>query len=460
MDGKQHILHYGSPSRLHVVETYGTGGRDVLKSYSLNDRKSITIHGLSNTSGALQILAQMFLPAGYPATVTPDYLRYMFDSLQAFTGEIAGLLASRAVLTSLGVGSSSPGATATAAVLLNIIQDTCGRLATILGAWKLGPVIEPECKTWRIAADIFNDVGIVLECLSPALPHRLKVLTLCFARTSRALCGVAAGGAKAALSRHFVSAGGSIADVNAKESSQETVVALCGMLVGSILVPRITSAQGTWAALVLLIGVHLLLNFLGVRSVTMSSLNRQRATLVLGSIIDRRPIPSPSEAARMESIFAPGSRLFLPSDSNSNPKAILGRCRIGVSLEEVIKHLRRHGDEDVGATVENLLRQYDAERYVLLCTRSRWGRADVLVCLKPSATPRDTLYAWTHALLAARARGRQSEGHAALQARELLNEHWEALERVGWRVDESCLLTGSDRRIEVVSTGDARYGEK
>lgn len=141
------------------------------------------------------------------------------------------------------------GATATAAVLLNISQDTCGRIAStsshlrdaglyldaaILSAWKLGPIIEPECKQWRIAADIFNDMGIILECLSPAFPQRFKVVTLCVARVSRALCGVAAGGAKAALSRHFVGPGGSIADVNAKESSQETVVALCGMLVRAL----------------------------------------------------------------------------------------------------------------------------------------------------------------------------------------------------------------------------------
>ena len=145
----------------------------------------------------------------------------------------------------MGVGDA--GATATGAVLLKIIQDTCGRVASwlsslypklhihsttaILSAWKLGPMLEPECKQWRLAADLFNDAGIVLECLSPALPQTMKITLLCIARVVRSLCGVSAGGAKAALSQHFVGPGGSIADINAKESSQETVVALVGMLV-------------------------------------------------------------------------------------------------------------------------------------------------------------------------------------------------------------------------------------
>lgn len=41
----------------------------------------------------------IFLPAGYPHSVTDDYLEYqIYDSLQAFSSSIAGLLSSRAVL--------------------------------------------------------------------------------------------------------------------------------------------------------------------------------------------------------------------------------------------------------------------------------------------------------------------------------------------------------------------------
>ena len=54
-----------------------------------------------------QSLLSIFLPSGFPHTVTPDYIPYqIYDSLQAFSSSIAGLLASRAVLEGLGVGTS------------------------------------------------------------------------------------------------------------------------------------------------------------------------------------------------------------------------------------------------------------------------------------------------------------------------------------------------------------------
>ena len=34
----------------------------------------------------------------------------------------------------------------------------------------LGTALEPECKMYRLAADIFNDAAMILDCLSPAFP--------------------------------------------------------------------------------------------------------------------------------------------------------------------------------------------------------------------------------------------------------------------------------------------------
>ena len=48
-----------------------------------------------------QRLLGIFLPNGYPHTVSSDYTPYqIYDSLQAFFSAIAGLLASRAVVRS------------------------------------------------------------------------------------------------------------------------------------------------------------------------------------------------------------------------------------------------------------------------------------------------------------------------------------------------------------------------
>ena len=128
-----------------------------------------------------------------------------------------------------------------------------GRVATILFAHRFGTTLEPECKMYRFAADIFNDMAMVLDCFSPALPKTPRVLLLSFSSVLRALCGVAAGSSKASLSAHFAK-WGNLGELNAvslpirrlstgwekeksnlrypqKDSSQETIISLLGMLV-------------------------------------------------------------------------------------------------------------------------------------------------------------------------------------------------------------------------------------
>lgn len=89
-----------------------------------------------------------------------------------------------------------------------------GRIATIVFAHRLGTSLEPECKMYRLAADVFNDTAMVLDCLSPALPKALRVILLSCSSVLRALCGVAAGSSKASLSAHFAK-WGNLGELNA-----------------------------------------------------------------------------------------------------------------------------------------------------------------------------------------------------------------------------------------------------
>ena len=100
---------------------------------------------------------------------------------------------------------------------------------------------------YRLLADVLNDAALVLDTVSPALNSyfgwpQLRVSALCLSASCRALCGIVAGGSKAAISLHFatpVKGKGDIGDLNAKDASKETVLALIGMLVrtsqGSVL---------------------------------------------------------------------------------------------------------------------------------------------------------------------------------------------------------------------------------
>ncbi|KAL3463225.1 vitamin B6 photo-protection and homoeostasis-domain-containing protein [Aspergillus heterothallicus] len=403
------------------------------------------------------LLIDVFLPTGYPHSVSEDYIPYqLFDSLQAFSSSIAGLLSSRAVLQGVGVGNAD--ASPTSALLLHILQDTSGRIATILFAHRVGTALEPECKMYRFAADIFNDLAMVLDCLSPMIPAGVsRVTVLSAAGVLRALCGVAGGSSKASLSAHFAK-WGNLAEVNAKDSSQETVISLVGMLVGSLVVSHITSFTATWLTLLALLTLHLSLNYAAVRSVQMTTLNRQRANIVFSSMLSsdasfaalqtstlsqeqsggavadhqtnprklrpqaqQKPLlqtPSPADVSRQERIFDASSLLkwyphhtpHLHSDGQVQaapaPEA-LGKCEIGVSLGQFMatsSSPTSSGSLKTALPLATLASLFSDEDYILVFTfpQGRRGRGSAKILLKQHATSKTHLKAWMHALLAAR----------------------------------------------------------
>jgi hypothetical protein len=186
--------------------------------------------------------------------------------------------------------------------VLKIIQDTFSRTATILFAHRMGQAIEPECKFYRFLADIFNDGGQFLDLFTPALPYYPKLSVMVSASILRALCGVAAGASKASLSAHFAKTG-NLAELNAKEQSQETVVSLLGMLAGTLFVKLVEGRQAVWAWMIILVGVHLATNYRAVRSVKMRSLNRQRATIVFREWLESSSVLTPAQVSKRESIL-------------------------------------------------------------------------------------------------------------------------------------------------------------
>jgi len=116
--------------------------------------------------------------------------------------------------------------------------------SAIIGAYYFGTSLYPETKTFRFLADVINDTSIVLDTLPPyfttiSLPYlpsgsTLQIVALCMSGAMRSLCGLVAGGSKAALIDHFaspVNSKGDVGELNAKGSSRSTVVALIGVLV-------------------------------------------------------------------------------------------------------------------------------------------------------------------------------------------------------------------------------------
>ncbi|KAH9908197.1 vitamin B6 photo-protection and homoeostasis-domain-containing protein [Xylariomycetidae sp. FL2044] len=460
------------------------------------------------TRNTLRNLLDVFLPAGYPHTVTPDYTPYqVYDSLQAFFSTIAGLLASRAVLEGFGVGSSSSSSTsdsdssgsgsgspssssgtrtATLAVLLTVLQESTGRLATILFAHRAGRALEPESKRYRFLADILNDAALALDLASPVLAAASsssssasgggagsdapRVLALCASGVLRALCGVAGGAAKASLSAHFASASssssssssspysdshkgkgdgdgddgggggrgggekGSLAELSAKDGSQETVVSLLGMLCGSLFVGRVSGRAAVWSWMAVLLALHLWTNYRAVRAVQLRTLNRQRATLLLDAY--GRHATGVCRVLRPDEVAAAEGILFWPARLRPARPAIAFAStypRPGeIRPDDLVRFERRAWVIVTTTTKEKKKKKKKDDR------TGHQQESKKTIYLKQGATALDALQAWGEALLGPEAPTVDND-----------KEFWSAVASTGWDLRTNAMETGPAVRIVV-----------
>ena len=251
----------------------------------------------------VSFLSSLFLPANYPHSVTPDYLTFqVYDTIQASSSYLRGLLCTQAILAGIGVGSAA--ATPASATLNWITRDGVGMLGGMLFAWYGAQSFGINVKRWRLFADLINDIGLTLELLSPRFPHLFLVLA-CIGTLCRALCGVAAGATRASLMSHFA-LHNNIADISAKEGIQETAVTLAGLVLGWQAVDWLDGdLRLTWLVFGLLTAVHVWANVLAMRCLVLTSLDDQRADLCMTHFLTHRTTLTPKQAANRESIYYP-----------------------------------------------------------------------------------------------------------------------------------------------------------
>lgn len=79
------------------------------------------------------------------------------------------------------------------------------------------------------------------------------------------------------------------------------------MLAGSMVVSYISTPLATWVSLIILLTIHLGTNYLAVRSVSMRTINRQRANIIFNKYMSSRHgsrrMLIPEEVSQLERIF-------------------------------------------------------------------------------------------------------------------------------------------------------------
>ncbi|VDK39945.1 unnamed protein product, partial [Taenia asiatica] len=291
-----------------------------------------------------------FLPEGYPSSVSNDYLEYqIWDTVQAIASSIISALAGQAVLIGIGVGSSS--ASILAASLTWIFKDGAGMVGRIVFAGWQG-----------MFADMLNDVAFFLELLSL---HAVSFfpLIVCISSVLRALVGMVGCATRVAVTQHQALEG-NMADVAAKDGSQETLSNLLALVVNLVLITMVTgNLMLIWLLFALLTPIHLYANWRAVRCLDFTTLNRARFSILVQDWLRKHdelsdqlpPLLSVHEVNRREPIL-------WPLGTGSRNRTI----HLGCSFEKLTWAVR-------DCKLPSLLGVFAEERYILYCPE--WKKA-------------------------------------------------------------------------------------
>ena len=320
-----------------------------------------------------RFLRRLLLPVGYPESVRPEYFRYqVWDSVQGVCSYVRGVMTTRSVLQGAGVGSAT--SSATAAALVWVLKDGLGMVGSLGFAYLFADAFETNIKEWRLLADVLNNIALTLDlCLSLAPPAWNVGLTALSA-VCKSCCWVCAGATKGRVSAHFAREG-CLADVIAKEGTQETAVALLGMALGAACTHFVgTDAVSTWAIFLLLLALHQWSNYQLVRTLVLDTLNPQRCVLITQLLLEHE-VAAGTDASAGE---GGGADCRFPADSS--PAAVATRESVyrplwlaargpvlGCSLDSLLTGLSAAAASDDGAaaTLDALRRCWADEPFLI-----------------------------------------------------------------------------------------------
>jgi len=282
--------------------------------------------------------------------------------VQAFASSISGSLATAAVLQGVGVGDSE--ATALAATLTWILKDGAGMVGRILFAAYTSTSLDFDCKRWRMFADVLNDGVMMVELMAGVLPKDLVMPTLCMAGVGRSLVGVAGGATKAAVAQHQARRQ-NMADLAAKDGSQETVVNLLALCVNLMLLPLVSATPNLpFLLFLLLAGLHIYSNYRAVSCLVMSTLNLARLNMVLDKYLETGSVGAVWETNRSETVMRPAGsgkvKIELGVSLQALNKEEMGRLEMMVKNEE--PYLLVKGNVDFKLVISNLAKPRDVYR--------------------------------------------------------------------------------------------------
>ncbi|KAM6550653.1 hypothetical protein CsatB_000461 [Cannabis sativa] len=315
------------------------------------------------------VVKDFILPAGFPGSVSNDYLQYMLLQFPTnVTGWICHALVTSSLLKAVGVGSfSGSAAAASAAAIRWVSKDGIGAVGRLLIGGRFGNIFDDDPKQWRLYADFIGSAGSIFDLMTPLYPAYFLPLASLGNLTKAVARGLRDPSFRV-IQNHFAISG-NLGEVAAKEEVWEVAAQLIGLGLGILFLdtPGLVKAYPvlalTWFGVRLL---HLWLRYLSLSVLQFDSINLKRARILVKSHVLHSTVPGYVDCNREENILV-WQRFMKP------------QIVFGVPLEELM------GGERSLTMLKSLLKLYENEKYILVVNKQE-SDFEVFVTFKVGAT--------------------------------------------------------------------------
>lgn len=261
-----------------------TSSTDIFTIYDAYTRKSISNDKKTTKVLTANFLKNTFLPLNYPSSVPNEYTKYqIFNLIQDLCSYLRSLMATQSVLKGLGVGRND--ITTLQATLNWIYRDGAAMIGGLLFTTIASGNFGQNIKSYRLFADIINNIGITLDMIAPYFEKHFLLL-VCIGNIARALCGVAAGAVSSSIFEHWGSKNNNIPDVCSKNNAQHTLISLVGLLMSVKFATYVNFSQRRlWSIYSILTLIHIYANVICMKTLALRSLNISRYTLIIQNLM-------------------------------------------------------------------------------------------------------------------------------------------------------------------------------
>ncbi|XP_077221860.1 root UVB sensitive protein (Protein of unknown function, DUF647) isoform X2 [Tasmannia lanceolata] len=372
------------------------------------------------------IVKDFILPAGFPGSVSDDYLEYMLLQFPTnVTAWICQTLVTSSLLKAVGVGSFSGSSTAASAAAIRwVSKDGLGAVGRLFIGGRFGNLFDDDPKQWRMYADFIGSAGSIFELITPLYPaYFLPLASL--GNFAKAIARGLKDPSFRVIQNHFATSR-NLGEVAAKEEVWEVAAQMVGLTLG-ILVMDTTRLQTsdstlafTWLTMRLL---HLWLRYQSLSVLRFNTINLKRARMLVNSHTLHSIVPGYVDCNREENILSwerflkPRIIFGVPLDEMIAGKSSRSSCSAYYFLLPhkraiLISHISRF------KKIKELLKLYAQEKYILVAKQCQQiGDLEVCVTFKVGATSLSVLRCVWQAYW--------------------LHQHWRGSDQVFFHIEES-----------------------